>query len=194
MTGDSEGKGAGPENRPGTGNDAATGDDTVAGNGRLATGPGGGPAGAEEVDWQDYLAAAQRLDAVRRGSGPAGGGPAETVRAAREELTRLRARLALQHSRLRALGVPEGDLRPTAAELAAVAEPMAAGPEPVLAALRQARTTVAATDGRMVGAGWKVRLGAAIRRGPAARPLVPLIVIAVALIGCLGAAAIALLR
>ncbi|MDG4828047.1 hypothetical protein O7627_01860 [Solwaraspora sp. WMMD1047] len=191
MTGDSSTAGTGNGTGTGTrGGNGRTADGTTAGTGRLLAG--------EEVDWQDYLAAAQRLDAVRRGSepagsGPAGSGPAETIRAARDELARLRARLALQHAQLRALGVPEDDLRPTAAELAAVAEPMAAGPEPVLAALRQARTTVAATDGRMVGAGWSVRLGAAIRRRAAARHLVLLAVIVVALVGCLGVAAVTLL-
>ncbi|MBF9135502.1 hypothetical protein I0C86_42385 [Plantactinospora sp. S1510] len=96
--------------------------------------------------WQDYLAAAQRLDAVRRTAATAAGEQAQGVRTAREELTGIRARLVPQQSRLRALGVPEGDLRPSGPEVAAAGRAMAAGPEAVLAALREARATADAAD------------------------------------------------
>nr|MDT0662645.1 hypothetical protein [Micromonospora sp. DSM 115978] len=180
VTGDGSDHGGGPPSRNGA---AGTVDmaGTVGSAGTLgAAGPGGG----DEVDWQDYLAATQRLDAVRRGSVSPGGRPADTARAAGEELTRLKAHLALQHSQLRALGVSESELRPTPAELAAVAGPMAAGPEPVLAALRQARTTVAATEGRMVGAGWSVRLATLLgRRRVRLAVLLALVAVVTALVG-----------
>ena len=86
--------------------------------------------------WEEYLAAARRLDAVRRAAADAAAEQARTVQAAREELTRLRARLAPQQSRLRDLGVPEAELQPSPAEVAAAAEAMADGPAAVLAALR----------------------------------------------------------
>jgi hypothetical protein len=96
--------------------------------------------------WQDYLAAAQRLDAVRRAAATAAGEQAHGVRTAQEELTGIRARLVPQQSRLRALGVPEGDLRPSEPEVAAAGRAMAAGPDAVLAALREARATADAAD------------------------------------------------
>lgn len=96
--------------------------------------------------WEDYLAAAQRLDAVRRGAATAAGEQAEAVQDAREELTAVRARLVPQQARLRALGVPEPELVPAPAEVAAASRAMAAGPAAVLAGLRQARGTADVAD------------------------------------------------
>ncbi|MFI6759261.1 hypothetical protein ACIBF5_08975 [Micromonospora sp. NPDC050417] len=96
--------------------------------------------------WEEYLAAAQRLDAVRRGAATAAGEQAEAVQDAREELTAVRARLVPQQARLRALGVPEPELVPAPAEVAAAGQAMAAGPAAVLAGLRQARGTADVAD------------------------------------------------
>ena len=65
---------------------------------------------AAEGPWADYLAAAQRLDAVRRAASSAAGEQAATVQAAQQELASVRARLAPQRARLvQDLGVPEAD-------------------------------------------------------------------------------------
>lgn len=96
--------------------------------------------------WEEYLAAAQRLDAVRRGAATAAGEQAEAVQDAREELTAVRARLVPQQARLRALGVPEPELVPAPDEVAAAGRAMAAGPAAVLAGLRQARGTADVAD------------------------------------------------
>jgi hypothetical protein len=103
--------------------------------------------------WEEYLAAAQRLDAVRRGAAAAADEQATAVQAARDELAGVRARLAPQHSRLRDLGVREEDLLPSSTDLAAATRSVADGPRAVLAALRQARATADAADALVVGSG-----------------------------------------
>src|SRR2546423_15689020 len=50
--------------------------------------------------WDDYLAAAQRLDAVRRSAAVAVAEQTKALQAARDDLTGLRTRLGLQHARL----------------------------------------------------------------------------------------------
>jgi hypothetical protein len=101
--------------------------------------------------WADYLAAAQRLDAVRRAASTAAGEQAATVQAAQQELASVRARLAPQRSRLvQDLGVPPATLAPQPAEQALAAQRVAAGPEAILAALRQARGTADAADAAML--------------------------------------------
>jgi hypothetical protein len=113
-----------------------------------------GPARADHdpaVAWQEYLAATRRLDAVRRGAATAAGEQAQTVQVARQQLTAVRARLAPQQSRLRKLGVPELALTPTHPEVAAAARALAGGPEAVLAALRQARSTADTVDATLAG-------------------------------------------
>ncbi|GID94866.1 hypothetical protein ACFQFC_25385 [Amorphoplanes digitatis] len=101
--------------------------------------------------WADYVAAAQRLDAVRRAASTAAGAQAATVSAARQELALVRARLAPQRARLvQDLGVPEQALLPHPAERALAAQGVAAGPEAILATLRQARGTADAADAAMV--------------------------------------------
>lgn len=120
--------------------------------------PGSTPGDA----WSEYLRAAQRLDTVRRAAAEAAGEQAHGVRIAQEALTSVRARLAPQQSRLRALGVPESALEPTAAELAAVGAAPLDDPEAVLAALAQARAAAEAADAassRSARPDWTGRIG-----------------------------------
>ena len=104
--------------------------------------------------WADYLAAAQRLDAVRRAASVASNEQAATVQAAQQELAGVRARLAPQRARLvQDLGVPEMSLAPQAADRVLALQAVANGPASVLAALRQARGTADAADAAMLGPG-----------------------------------------
>jgi len=108
----------------------------------------------ESGPWADYLAAAQRLDAVRRAASSAAGEQAATVQAAQQELAAVRARLAPQRARLvQDLGVPEAGLFPQPAEQALAAQSVSGGPGAVLVALRQARATADAADAGMLGPG-----------------------------------------
>jgi hypothetical protein len=102
--------------------------------------------------WNEYLTAAQRLDAVRRGVATAAGEQAQAVRAAHDELAGVRARLAPQRAKLLAQGVPDATLQPSPPEVAGAAQAMAGGPPAVLAALRQARATANAADATEHGA------------------------------------------
>jgi hypothetical protein len=102
--------------------------------------------------WEEYLAAARRLDAVRRGTTIAAGEQAEVVRVARDELAQVRARLAPQQLRLRALGVPVVELVPSPPEAALGVAAVVGGPDAVLAAVRKARVTVDAVDATLDGA------------------------------------------
>ncbi|MFG1605833.1 hypothetical protein [Actinoplanes sp. NPDC049265] len=102
--------------------------------------------------WADYLAAAQRLDAVRREASVTAGEQAAALQAARQELAGVRARLAPQRARLvQEFGVPEQDLVPRPAEQAAAAPTVNGGPAAALAALRQSRGTADAADAAMLG-------------------------------------------
>ena len=102
--------------------------------------------------WADYLAATQRLDAVRRAASAAVGEQQATIAAARQELTAVRARLAPQQARMvRDLGVPEGELRPRPDELESASLAVAGGPAAVLASLQQARRTADAADATIIG-------------------------------------------
>jgi hypothetical protein len=104
--------------------------------------------------WADYLAAAQRLDAVRRAASAAAGEQQAAAAAARQELAAVRARLAPQQARMvRDFGVPEGELIPRPAELEAATLAVAGGPASVLAALQQARQTADAADATIIGPG-----------------------------------------
>ena len=106
------------------------------------------PAGA----WADYLAAAQRLDAVRRAASSAVSEQAATLQTAHQELSAVRARLAPQRARLvQDLGVPETDLVPQAADRESAARAVSGGTGAVLAALRAARGTADAADAVMLG-------------------------------------------
>jgi hypothetical protein len=102
--------------------------------------------------WADYLAAAQRLDAVRRAASAAVGEQQAAVAAANQELAAVRARLAPQQARMmRDFGVPETELTPHPAELESAALAVAGGPAAVLAALQQARRTADAADAAIIG-------------------------------------------
>jgi hypothetical protein len=101
--------------------------------------------------WREYLAAAQRLDAVRRGAATAAAEQDRALRAARDEVAGVRARLAPQRARLRELGVPEEQLIPVPAEAAAAAQVVGGQPAEVLAALRHARATADAADAALLG-------------------------------------------
>jgi hypothetical protein len=104
--------------------------------------------------WADYLAAAQRLDSVRRAASTAAGEQHAATTAARQELSAVRARLAPQQARMiRDFAVPELELRPGPAEVEAAARAMAGGPAAVLASLRQARHTADAADAAIIGPG-----------------------------------------
>ena len=104
--------------------------------------------------WADYLAAAQRLDAVRRHASAAAGEQQAALTVARQELSAVRARLAPQRSRMiRDFGVPEADLTPRPAELEVATRAVAGGPAAVLGALQQARRTADAADATIIGPG-----------------------------------------
>jgi hypothetical protein len=101
---------------------------------------------ATEAAWRDYVAAAQRLDAVRRGIANHAAEQQRARTAARDELAAVRARLAPQNARLREWGVPEDRLAPTPTEAAAAAQAVGGEPVTALAALHQARLTADAAD------------------------------------------------
>ena len=102
--------------------------------------------------WADYLAAAQRLDAVRRAASTAAGEQQAAVTAARQELSAVRNRLAPQQARMaRDFGVPDGELMPRPAELESASLAMSGGPAAVLAVLQQARRTADAADATIIG-------------------------------------------
>jgi hypothetical protein len=104
--------------------------------------------------WADYLAAAQRLDAVRRAASAAAGEQQAVAAAAEQELAGVRARLAPQRARLvRDFGVPESELTPQLPETAAATRAVAGGAAAALAALRQARGTADAADAAIIGPG-----------------------------------------
>jgi hypothetical protein len=99
--------------------------------------------------WQEYLEAAHRLDSVRREAAATVAAEQQALRAAREELPAVTARLALQQQRLNEIALRAGaplDLTPTSADAQAAARAVAGGPAVVLAALRQARSTVDGAD------------------------------------------------
>jgi hypothetical protein len=115
----------------------------------------GHPQRREDTDpgtaWAEYCAAAQRLDAVRRGAATAAGEQERTVRAAREELGAVRARLVPQQARLREAGVPDADLRPAPEDTELAGRAVADGPAATLAALHQARSTADRADAALLG-------------------------------------------
>ncbi|WP_117211347.1 hypothetical protein [Allorhizocola rhizosphaerae] len=100
--------------------------------------------------WTEYLAAAHRLDSVRREAASAVAAEAEAVGAARSELPTVQARLAIQAGRLleSALqaGVAPPTLVPSPAEQHIAEHAVQGGPHVVLTALRQARSEVDVAD------------------------------------------------
>ena len=110
--------------------------------------------------WAEYLAAARRLDDVRRAASAATSEHAAAMQAAQQELAGVRARLAPQRARLvQDLGLREADLFPQPGEQIAAAQLVAGGPAAVLAALRQARGTADAADAAMLGPGPRLPVG-----------------------------------
>ena len=100
--------------------------------------------------WQEYLAAAQGLDAVRRTIADEAAEVTRTVSSARAELARTRARLASQRQRLVAqavqAGVPVPPLDPTPAEQAWARAAVTNGPAGVFATLRHSHALLDAAD------------------------------------------------
>ncbi|HCT76139.1 MAG TPA: hypothetical protein DGT23_05990 [Micromonosporaceae bacterium] len=100
--------------------------------------------------WTEYLTSAHRLDAVRREAANVAATEAEAVATARAEIPVVQARLGLQAGRLldAALqaGVTPPAVVPGPAEQHAAENTVAGGPAVVLAAVRQARSTVDVAD------------------------------------------------
>ncbi|MBV1853434.1 hypothetical protein [Catellatospora tritici] len=113
--------------------------------------------------WTEYLAAAQRLDTVRREAAEVASVEAAALAAARDELPTVQAQLSLQATRLLAsagrVGVPAPVLLPGPSEQHVAAQAVAGGPAVALAALRQARATLEVTDGSLA------RFGGTASRG-----------------------------
>lgn len=103
--------------------------------------------------WSDYLAAANRLDAIRRDAAEVMAAESASVAAARDELPEVQARLAMQAGRLletaSRVGAPPPMLQPGPAERSAAAQAVAGGPTVALAAIRQARSTIDVADGAL---------------------------------------------
>ncbi len=108
------------------------------------------PQGERASAWSEYLSSAHRLDAVRREAAVAAATEAEAVVTARAELPVVQARLGLQAARMldaaSHAGVQPPVLVPNAAEQHAAEMAVAGGPKVVVAALRQARSTVEVAD------------------------------------------------
>ncbi|GID31467.1 hypothetical protein [Paractinoplanes brasiliensis] len=105
------------------------------------------PAPPAPGPWADYLAAAQRLDAVRRAASAASAEHQAAVSAARQELSSVRARIAAQEARLtHELGVPVPEVRPGPADLEVAARAAGSGLASALGALQQARRAADAGD------------------------------------------------
>lgn len=100
--------------------------------------------------WAEYLAAAQRLDAVRREAADTAAVESAAVVAARDELPTVQARLSMQAARLLDSAARTGSaapvLQPGPAEQRAAEQAVVGGPAVALAALRQARATVDVAD------------------------------------------------
>ena len=99
--------------------------------------------------WEEYRAAATRLDEVRRRAAAAAAARGDALQAAREELVTVRRRLTIQQVRFaEASGrfrVRLPGLTPTNTEINAALEP-GSDPVAVLAALRRARSTLDDAD------------------------------------------------
>ncbi|MEN3304114.1 MAG: hypothetical protein V7603_316 [Micromonosporaceae bacterium] len=116
--------------------------------------------------WEDYLAAAQRLDAVRREAAFVVAEQVAAVKAARTDLAGVRQRAALQRSRLVAAakdaGVPLPDPTPTAPDLTTAGLTIGAPTRPtaVRATLRDSGAMLTATDAILSTVeGSRIRLG-----------------------------------
>lgn len=109
--------------------------------------------------WEEYLAAAQALDAVRQEAADAAAAVTRAASTARAELAQLSARLAEQQSRLAAEAARRGlatpALAPTAAEQAEADATVAGDPAAVPAALHHCQRLIEAADAELAGRrGW----------------------------------------
>ena len=106
--------------------------------------------------WQEYLAAAQGLDAVHRAIAREAAAAVHQVSSARAELARTRARLGAQRQRLVAealrAGVPVPPLDPTPDDQAWARSVVVDGPEAAPAVLRQSHALIDAADAQLVEA------------------------------------------
>jgi hypothetical protein len=107
--------------------------------------------------WEEYLAAAQSLDAVRRDAAAAAAAATLAASTTRAELAQLSTQLELQRARLTGEAVRAGlfapPLSPSPAEQA-VADAMLAGdPAPVADALHRSQQLLDAADAELAGAG-----------------------------------------
>lgn len=153
--------------------------------------------------WEEYLAAAQSLDAVRRDAAATAAEATYAVSAARAELDQLRSRLQVQRARLTGEAVRAGlaapQLLPTPAEQAAATAVVGGDPAAVPAALHQCRELVAACDAQLAGAaapGPGVVPAAGERRSwwPPGSLVAVTLLSAVTLLGCSGLVLLYLLR
>jgi len=127
--------------------------------------------------WEEYVAAARRLDAVRRAAAASAAEEAATAQSAREELAVVRTRLTAQRGRLAEVAGQAG-LRPpdVAAEpaqvdtaTAALKESGAANiPAATLGALHQARSHLDAADAELTATEQARSVWAQIRGWPPA--------------------------
>lgn len=106
--------------------------------------------------WQEYLTAAQGLDAVRRAIADEAAAATRTISSARAELARARARLDAQRQQLivEAVceGVPMPPLEPSSAERSWGRATVTSGAAGALAALGHAHTLIDAADAYLLGA------------------------------------------
>ncbi len=106
--------------------------------------------------WQEYLTAAQGLDAVRRAIADEAAAATRTISSARAELARARARLDAQRQQLivEAVceGVPMPPLEPSSAERSWGRATVTSGAAGALAALGHAHTLIDAADAYLRGA------------------------------------------
>jgi hypothetical protein len=107
--------------------------------------------------WQEYQAAAQNLDAVRREAAATAAADTAAVTAARAELAALRERLGVQQARIfdaadRA-GLPRPEVTPSPEEVTAVGAALAAGPAAALEALQNGRHQLDLADAELAGQG-----------------------------------------
>lgn len=102
--------------------------------------------------WEDYLAAARRLDGVRRSAATVRAEQDEAMRAAREDLTGVRQRVTLQQARFAEIAgrhrVRLPSLSPADSDVNAALVP-GSGPTAVLAALHHARSTLDTADAEL---------------------------------------------
>ena len=94
--------------------------------------------------WEDYQAAAQRLDTVRRETAAAVAEQTATLQAARQELTGVRQRLALQRARINDLATRAGIPAPPLTPDPPLPEPP--GPGAAIAVLRRAAADLDSAD------------------------------------------------